>query len=166
MTRLRARCHCGCTFEAFALPPGEHSGKWIARTRSGFAACLHLDPEVFGDVHACLNAPAAGAWPDRDLIRWVALLGDPAPNGERYDTALGPLCPRCGGEPEQVRPDRRLPEVLVALPSITHYRWLAAGEQARWRLLATVRTARAAGRLRPVPTAHGPAKGPSRRGQA
>lgn len=137
MTRLRGRCACGCKFEAFALAPAEAQGRWIARTRSGFAALLCPDPALLAALgrHAAADAQGGGLAPAL-LARIAALVGDPAPDGHPYDTGLGPVCPRCAREPAELRVDRQLPEIVVALPPVTHTRWTAAGPVERHAAVA------------------------------
>lgn len=126
MTRLRARCGCGCKFEAFSLPAEEAQGKWIARTRSGFAAFLIGDPELFAAVQAAGSVADQG-----EVARLVALVGDTAPDGEPYDTGLDLVCPRCGSSEAEVKVDKQLPEIVVGLPVVTHNRWRSAPEVQR-----------------------------------
>ena len=133
LTRLRARCQCGCSFESFALPPEEAKGRHIARTRSGFAAFLIEDGDVLAEIRRQLAAAGQPEAPDAEVIRLAGLLGNPAPDGRPYDTALGPVCPRCEATDAELRVDKQLPEVVLALPVLTHRHWLtlpAAEQQA------------------------------------
>lgn len=141
MTRLRAKCRCGCKFEAFELPPDERDGKWIARTGSGFAAFLLADTAVFAAVAAAVGSVGTGAGaPDRALLaRVVARTGDPAPDGQRYDTGLGQVCPRCGEAPVEGKVDKQMPEVVVGLPMVSHQGLAAlAAQKQRAAILAAL----------------------------
>jgi len=123
LTRLRARCACGCSFEAFALPPEEAKGRWVARTRSGFAAMLHEDRELLALLRRFLAEGGVPELPPLQLVRLASLLGDPAPDGRAYDTALGLVCPRCEAEPTELKIDKQMPEMVMALPLVQHERW-------------------------------------------
>lgn len=121
MTRLRGHCDCGAKFESFALPEDEADGKWVVRTRSGYAAMLIENPALFALVQQYVDGPVT---PD-GLARVAATLGDPAPDGEPYSLDIGPTCPRCGNMPREIKLDKQMPEVVLALPALGHEGWRA-----------------------------------------
>lgn len=123
LTRLRARCSCGYSFEAFALPPEEVSGRAIARTRSGFAALLVEDRELMALFQRILSEAKQPELPPPELAQVAAFLADPAPDDQPYDIRLGPVCPRCESDVVTVKLDKQVPEVVLALPLLSYERW-------------------------------------------